>query len=86
MIEIVVKRGLAPAADKSGTATAHRTSGDRQIGDSHRSQNERRQSPICLSRGWCLSPALRMTALESVGIVVDPRTQRLKRLPTALLK
>jgi len=40
MTEMVVKRGLAPAADKSGTATAHRTSGD---------------SPrfVCLAAGVC---------------------------------
>jgi len=40
MMEMVVKRGLAPAADKSGTATAHRTSGD---------------SPrfVCLAAGAC---------------------------------
>ena len=31
-------------------------------------------------------PILGVTALESVGIEVDPRTQRLKRLPTARLK
>ena len=40
MVEMVVKRGLAPAADKSGTATADRTSGD---------------SPrfVCLAPGAC---------------------------------
>ena len=31
-------------------------------------------------------PILGVTALESVGIEVDPRTQRLKRLPAARLK
>ena len=31
-------------------------------------------------------PILGVTALESVGIEVDPRTQRLKRLPTVRLK
>lgn len=31
-------------------------------------------------------PILGFTALESVGIEVDPRTQRLKRLPTVRLK
>ncbi|MGH7960695.1 MAG: clan AA aspartic protease [Candidatus Binatia bacterium] len=31
-------------------------------------------------------PILGMTALESVGIEVDPRNQRLKRLPTVRLK
>lgn len=31
-------------------------------------------------------PILGVTALESVGIEVDPRTQRLKRLPTIRLK
>jgi len=31
-------------------------------------------------------PVLGVTALESVGIEVDPRTQRLKRLPAARLK
>jgi predicted aspartyl protease len=31
-------------------------------------------------------PILGVTALESVGIEVDPRTQRLKRLPGARLK
>jgi len=33
-----------------------------------------------------VEPILGVTALESVGIAVDPRTQRLKRLPAALLK
>lgn len=31
-------------------------------------------------------PILGVTALESVGIEVDPRTQRLKRLPAVRLK
>ena len=31
-------------------------------------------------------PILGVTALESVGIEVDPRTQRLKRLPSVRLK
>jgi clan AA aspartic protease len=31
-------------------------------------------------------PLLGVTALESVGIEVDPRSQRLKRLPAARLK
>ena len=31
-------------------------------------------------------PILGVTALESVGIEVDPRTQKLKRLPAARLK
>ena len=31
-------------------------------------------------------PILGVTALESAGIVVDPRTQRLKRLPAVSLK
>lgn len=31
-------------------------------------------------------PILGVTALESVGIVIDPRTQRLKRLPAVKLK
>jgi predicted aspartyl protease len=31
-------------------------------------------------------PILGVTALESVGIEVDPRSQRLKRLPTVRLK
>jgi clan AA aspartic protease len=31
-------------------------------------------------------PVLGVTALESVGIEVDPRTQRLKRLPAVRLK
>jgi clan AA aspartic protease len=31
-------------------------------------------------------PILGVTALESVGIQVDPRTQRLRRLPATLLK
>lgn len=31
-------------------------------------------------------PVLGVTALESVGIEVDPRSQRLKRLPAARLK
>ncbi|MBM4044828.1 MAG: clan AA aspartic protease, partial [Planctomycetes bacterium] len=31
-------------------------------------------------------PILGATALESVGIQVDPRTQRLKRLPATPLK
>jgi predicted aspartyl protease len=31
-------------------------------------------------------PILGMTALESVGIEVDPRNQRLKRLPAPRLK
>ena len=31
-------------------------------------------------------PILGVTALESAGIVVDPRTQRLKRLPAVRLK
>ena len=31
-------------------------------------------------------PILRVTALESVGIVIDPVTQRLKRLPAIPLK
>jgi len=31
-------------------------------------------------------PILGVTALESVGIEVDPRSQRLKRLPAARLK
>jgi clan AA aspartic protease len=31
-------------------------------------------------------PILGVTALESVGIEVDPRNQRLKRLPAARLK
>jgi predicted aspartyl protease len=31
-------------------------------------------------------PILGMTALESVGIEVDPRTQRLKRPPAVRLK
>ena len=31
-------------------------------------------------------PILGVTALESVGITVDPRSQRLKRLPTVRLK
>lgn len=31
-------------------------------------------------------PILGVTALESVGIEIDPRTQRLKRLPTVRLK
>jgi clan AA aspartic protease len=31
-------------------------------------------------------PILGVTALESAGIVVDPRTQRLKRLPATPLK
>lgn len=31
-------------------------------------------------------PILGVTALESVGIEVDPRTQRLKRMPTVRLK
>lgn len=31
-------------------------------------------------------PILGVTALESVGIAVDPRTQRLKRLPAVRLK
>ena len=33
-----------------------------------------------------VEPILGVTALESVGIEVDPRTQRLKRLPAARLK
>lgn len=33
-----------------------------------------------------VEPILGVTALESVGIVVDPRTQRLKRLPAVPLK
>ncbi len=33
-----------------------------------------------------IEPILGVTALESVGIEVDPRTQRLKRLPTVRLK
>ena len=31
-------------------------------------------------------PILGVTALESVGIEVDPRSQRLKRLPSVRLK
>jgi len=31
-------------------------------------------------------PILGVTALESVGVEVDPRSQRLKRLPAARLK
>lgn len=31
-------------------------------------------------------PILGVTALESVGIAVDPRSQRLKRLPSVRLK
>ena len=31
-------------------------------------------------------PILGVTALESVGIKVDPRSQKLKRLPAARLK
>ena len=31
-------------------------------------------------------PLLGLTALESVGIEVDPRTQQLKRLPSVRLK
>lgn len=31
-------------------------------------------------------PILGVTALESVGIEIDPRTQRLKRLPAVRLK
>ena len=31
-------------------------------------------------------PLLGVTALESVGIVVDPKNQRLKRLPSIRLK
>lgn len=31
-------------------------------------------------------PILGVTALESAGIVVDPRTQQLKRLPAISLK
>jgi predicted aspartyl protease len=31
-------------------------------------------------------PILGVTAIESVGIEVDPRTQRLKRLPAVRLK
>jgi clan AA aspartic protease len=33
-----------------------------------------------------VEPILGVTALESVGIEVDPRNQRLKRLPTVRLK
>ena len=33
-----------------------------------------------------VEPILGVTALESVGIEVDPRTQRLKRLPSVRLK
>lgn len=33
-----------------------------------------------------VEPILGVTALESVGIEVDPRTQRLKRLPAVRLK
>ena len=33
-----------------------------------------------------VEPILGVTALESVGIEVDPRTQQLKRLPAARLK
>jgi len=33
-----------------------------------------------------VEPVLGVTALESVGIEVDPRTQRLKRLPATRLK
>ena len=33
-----------------------------------------------------VEPVLGVTALESVGMEVDPRTQRLKRLPAARLK
>ena len=33
-----------------------------------------------------IEPILGVTALESVGIEVDPRTQRLKRLPAVRLK
>lgn len=33
-----------------------------------------------------VEPILGMTALESVGIEVDPRNQRLKRLPAVRLK
>ncbi len=33
-----------------------------------------------------VEPVLGITALESVGIEVDPRTQRLKRLPAVRLK
>ncbi len=33
-----------------------------------------------------VEPLLGVTALESVGIEVDPRNQRLKRMPTTRLK
>ena len=33
-----------------------------------------------------IEPLLGVTALESVGITVDPRTQTLKRLPAIPLK
>jgi hypothetical protein len=33
-----------------------------------------------------VEPILGVTALESVGIEVDPRSQRLKRLPATRLK
>ncbi|MXZ25329.1 MAG: hypothetical protein F4Y80_10830, partial [Caldilineaceae bacterium SB0665_bin_21] len=49
------------------------------------SQRELRRAPP-LPRAPGAEPRLGLTALESVGIEVDPLNQRLKRLPAVRLK
>ena len=46
----------------------------------------RRLAPTVIYGPDDAEPILGVTALESVGIEVDPRSQRLKRLPAVRLK